>query len=255
MAPYPFLVGTWGARLAQANSKVIALPPRASIKSPEAARVRLRPYLIFGFLVTISIVLAAADLVTLGLDEAFGSVRLRETFNVDEEQSLPTWFSSIQLFAAHLLLVMIAWLESHRSSRHAAYWWSLAVILLVLSADEVVGFHENGSLVLKNLGVEGDWVILGALVAAAVGVAFIPFLLALPRRIAAFFVTAGVLLLAGALGVEVWDLSILDDEKTFLTGLVPATEEFLERLGISVFILGLLLYMREQLGLRGLALR
>jgi hypothetical protein len=104
------------------------------------------------------------------------------------------------------------------------------------------------------MGVGGDWVVLGALVAAAVGVAFIPFLLSLPRPVAAFFVTAGVLLLAGALGVELWDLSILDDEKTFLTGLVPATEEFLERLGISVFILGLLVYMREHLGLRGLAL-
>jgi hypothetical protein len=243
-----------GGAVALANSKIFPLPDRAPVASPAPARIRLRPYLLFAYLVTISVLLAAADLITLALDETVGSVQLRETFNVDEEQSIPTWFSSIQLFAAHLLLVLIAWLESHRSSRHATYWWSLAIILLVLSADEVVGFHENGSLVLKNMGVGGDWVVLGALVAAAVGVAFIPFLLSLPRLVAAFFVTAGVLLLAGALGVELWDLSILDDEKTFLTGLVPATEEFLERLGISVFILGLLVYMREHLGLRGLAL-
>ena len=241
--------------MAQATSKIIFLPRRAPVATQAEARVRLRPYFIFAVLLAISVLLAAADLITLGLDEAFGSVQLRETFNVDEEQSIPTWFSSIQLFAAHLLLVLIAWLESHRRSRHAGYWWSLAAILLVLSADEVVGFHENGSLVLKNLGIGGDWVVLGAVVAAAVGVAFIPFLLALPRRIAALFVSAGVLLLAGALAVEVWDLSILDEEKTFLMGLVPATEEFLERLGISVFILGLLVYMREHLGLKGLALK
>ena len=150
--------------------------------------------------------------------------------------------------------MLIAWLDSHRGSRHAGYWWFLAAILLVLSADEVVGFHENGSLVLKNLGIGGDWVVLGAVVAAVVGIAFIPFLLALPRQISVLFVCAGVLLLSGALAVEVWDLSILDEEKTFLLGLVPATEEFLERLGISVFILGLLIYMREHLGLRGLVL-
>ena len=244
----------WGA-VAQPNTKIIPLPQRAPTKSPAEARIRLRPHLIFALLVTISLVLTAADLITLGLDEAFGSVRLREAFNVDEEQSIPTWFSSIQLFAAHLLLVLIAWLESHRRSRHAGFWWLLAAILLILSVDEVVGFHENGSLVLKTLGIGGDWVIMGAVVAAGVGAVFIPFLLALPRRIAALFICAGVLLLAGALGVEVWDLSILDEEKTFMLGLVPATEEFLERLGISVFILGLLIYMREHLGLKGLAMK
>ena len=241
--------------MAQPNTKIIPLSQRALIESSAEARVRLRPYLVFALLVSISVFLAVADLVTLGLDEAFGSVQLREAFNVDEEQSLPTWFSSIQLFVAHLLLVLIAWLESHRRARHAVYWWFLAAILLILSVDEMVGFHENGSLVLKNLGVGGDWVILGGVVAAGVGVMFIPLLLTLPVRIAALFVGAGVLLLTGALAVEVWDLSILDEEKTLMTGLVPATEEFLERLGISVFILGLLVYMREHLGLKGLALK
>lgn len=240
--------------MAQANSKIIPLPQRARTESRAPAGIRLRPYLIFAFLVAISVVLAAADLITLALDTAFGSVQLREAFNVDEEQSIPTWFSSIQLFAASLLVVLIAWLDEHRRSQHARYWWFLAAILLVLSVDEVVGFHENGSLVLKNLGVGGDWVVLGAVVAAVVGIAFIPFLLVLPRQITALFICGGVLLLSGALAVEVWDLSILDEEKTFLLGLVPATEEFLERLGISVFILGLLIYMREHLGLRGLVL-
>ena len=61
----------------------------------------------------------------------------------------------------------------------------------------------------------------------------------------------------GAVIVEGLHLTILPEEgaETRLRSLLPATEEFLERLSISVFIFGLLVYMREHLGLRGLALK
>lgn len=241
--------------MAQVDSRmVVPLPLAAVAAGPTEARLVLRPYVAFSLLLAASMALAVADLVTLWLDERLGSEQLRRVFDVDNEQSVPTWFSSIQLFAAHAILLLLAWLESHRRSPHAGYWWFLAAILLVLSVDELAGFHENGSLVLSALGFGGDWIILGALVAGAVGVAFIPFLLALPRQIAAIFVAGGGILLAGALGVEVWDLRLVDEEKTLLSGLVPAFEEFLERLGISIFILGLLLYVKEHLGLKSVAL-
>ena len=67
--------------------------------------------------VAISVVLAVADLLTLWLDEAIGSVQLRESFDVDAERSIPTWFSSTQLFLAHATLLLIAWIETHRRSR------------------------------------------------------------------------------------------------------------------------------------------
>jgi hypothetical protein len=84
------------------------LPGLGPKQKPVEARVRLRPYQIFGGLLAINVLIAVADLITLWLDGTIGSVQLRESFDVNAERSIPTWFSSTQLFLAHATLLIIA---------------------------------------------------------------------------------------------------------------------------------------------------
>jgi hypothetical protein len=101
-------------------------------------------------LVAMEAVLVAAHLVVglpLGID------RLR----IDQELSLPTWFSSTQFAVAALVCL--------RVGRPA--WTAAAVLLLAFSIDEATGGHEQvGAQVGYSLAEEALQPALAALVAA-----------------------------------------------------------------------------------------
>jgi hypothetical protein len=64
----------------------------------------------------------------------------KRLFDLDKEQNLPTWLSSVQLFAAGLC----AWLSSLRApGRERLAWRGLAAILMFLSLDELALIHEE----------------------------------------------------------------------------------------------------------------
>ena len=67
-----------------------------------------------------------------------------------------------------------------------------------------------------------------------VGLAFVPFLRSLDRRLAGLFVLSGVLYVSGAMGVEV--LSEDMDEDSLAYGFATALEEGLEMLGALLFL-------------------
>ena len=61
-------------------------------------------------------------------------------FNLDEEQNLPTWLSSLQ-FAAVTAAAALAGTAS--AGRERLAWWTLAAVFLFLSADETALVHEK----------------------------------------------------------------------------------------------------------------
>jgi hypothetical protein len=64
----------------------------------------------------------------------------KRLFDLDKEQNLPTWLSSVQLFSAALC----SWLCSLRSTgRERLAWRGLAVIFAFLSLDELALVHEE----------------------------------------------------------------------------------------------------------------
>src|SRR4051812_17733232 len=64
-------------------------------------------------------------------------------FDVDAEQSIPTWFSSLNLaIAAGLLFWVIQALRARGETKFRWHWLVLAVGFVAMSIDEEISFHE-----------------------------------------------------------------------------------------------------------------
>ncbi len=166
---------------------------------------------------------------------------LRQLFDVDLENNLPTWFNEFLLLVACALL----WIQSQSrraaGDRWAGYWTVLCVGFLLMAIDEVAGVHETINSVIVM-----TWAIPAAIMAVGIGIAFIPFLLQLPADTALRFIVAGAVYLTGAVGIEIIGNDMVADRLRDTLGYKMATlaEESLEMLGLILFIhalLGLLL--------------
>lgn len=170
---------------------------------------------------------------------------LRQIFDVDEEDCLPTWYS-----ASALLLnaaVLGAWAAELRRRRDPSYfyWLGLAVGFTGLSVDEIAGLHET----LNSL-IEVSWTIPGMVVAALVAGIYVPFLLSLPRRTAVRFAIGGAVYLGGAIGVELATEPYLENDElnTLAYNLWTAVEEGMEMGGVLIFLGALFGHMRANGG-------
>ncbi len=162
---------------------------------------------------------------------------LLQLFELDEENNLPTWFSSFLLLNnAAVLLVATA-----QARQHQIQWGILSFGFLVLAIDEVAGMHET-----FHTAIDTNWTIYAALLVGIVGLFFVPFLLALPRRLAVWFMVSGMIYLGGALVVE-W-LSRDMDEDTTAYALAVAVEEGMEMAGAWLFLLINLYRLRDEAG-------
>jgi hypothetical protein len=177
------------------------------------------------------------------------------TFYVDLEPSAPTWYSSAALGLAGALLSLIAAAKFQMADRFRWHWVSLAGLFFLLSMDEIAGFHELPVDPLREALAAGGllyytWVIPGAAVVALVGCLFLRFYLALPRRTQRGFLLAAILFVGGSIGVEMLSGAQADafGEENLDYALIVTIEEFLEMLGIVVFIRALLEYIEQQLG-------
>ena len=166
---------------------------------------------------------------------------LRQLFDVDQENNLPTWYSAFLLLTASALLWLCARQRKADGDSWSGHWLALAGGFLLMSLDEVAGVHETINSVIVM-----TWAIPGAFLALVLGLAFVPFLLQLPRRTALRFALAGAIYVGGAVGVEIFgnSLSVQNLRDTLQYDLATLVEEALEMLGVILFIHTLLLYMR-----------
>ena len=166
-------------------------------------------------------------------------------FDLDTEESFGTWFSAVLLLIAGRLLWLQRGALRQRGERRVLGWTVLAVGFHVLSVDEVAGVHEYLNHMLKSHDAGIRWTAIGGPLAAVVGLAFVPWLLRLPARTRALFIVGGVLYLGGAVLVERWTDVYEDWGKlyTYEYHLWIALEEWLEMVGVIVFLRGLLEYM------------
>ena len=93
-------------------------------------------------------------------------------FDLDEEESFGTWFSTtILLFASVLSLLVAASLRSAADNMHR--WWTiLGLGFGLLSIDEVVGLHE----LFNTLNEDVPWTTAGFSLFVLAGFCFLPFL-------------------------------------------------------------------------------
>lgn len=156
------------------------------------------------------------------------------------EQNLPTWYASLLLAACSVLLFAIALDEHVRGTRFARHWWGLAAGFALMSLDEIAELHEHaGALVDLGDAVYFDWIVPAAIVVALVGLAYVPFLRALPPPRRRDIVVAAALYLGGAVLMELplgwWTAHAGDDSAGY--ALIDWVEESLELAGASWFLL------------------
>ena len=151
---------------------------------------------------------------------------LRQLFDLDEENNLPTWFSHFLLLNNALALSIIA---GTLAQEKRYYWWALAIGFLILSIDEVAGLHET-----FHSAIDFNWAIPAGILVAIIGIVFIPFLRSIERRLAILYITSGAIFISGALIIEL--LSEDMKTKSLEYALATALEEGMEMAGALIFL-------------------
>lgn len=151
---------------------------------------------------------------------------IHQLFDLDEENNLPTWFSSFLLANNALVLYLIG---RSVSGKYKNYWLGLAIGFLVLSIDETAGLHES-----FHTAIDFNWAIAGGALIFFIALIYMPFLLSLDCRLALWFVLSGAIFVSGAIGVEL--LAADMDEDAMPYGFATALEEGMEMLGALLFL-------------------
>lgn len=147
-----------------------------------------------------------------------------ELLNVDSDDSLFTWVSSMLTFTAALLLL---------ERRPVRLWAALAAAVALLSADDMLAIHEQ---VDRHVGPFPAWpLVFGPL---------LMFVFAGLWPVAS--VRLGLLLLVAAVGCEFATAAVfaLDDEGGWLYHAEALVEEALELAGWVLIVLGLYRHSR-----------
>ncbi len=167
---------------------------------------------------------------------------LRELFDVDEEESIPTWFSSGVLLLVAVVLFFIYRLKQHAGDTNAPYWAGLGAGFTFMSVDEIAGFHET-----LNSVIEMSWAVPGLVVAVVVGLLYLKFLSSLPAATAVRFMMAGGIFVGGAIGVELATEPFLynDELDTLAYNLWTPVEEGMEMGGVIFFLSALFDYLKN----------
>jgi len=132
-------------------------------------------------------------------------------------------------------------------------WLGLAIIFLFLSIDETASFHERLiTPVRESLNTSGllyyAWVIPYGIALTVFVIAYLKFLMSLPKNIMILFVVSGATFVSGALGFELVGGRYVEihGSSNLLYSFFYTCEEFLEMLGIVIFIYTLLTYIVSQ---------
>lgn len=189
-----------------------------------------------------------------GYEYQLGFQRL---FNLDLENNIPSWYASSSLLLCAVLLGVIGVAKQHERALRSRQWFGLAAIFLYLSLDEAASLHEMaiplGRKLLDSIGVSSGylhfaWVIFGMIAFSIVGFSYLRFLRALPKTTGQLFVMAGLLYVAGALGVEMFGgmAASRGEMDTMFYAVLVAVEEGLEMFGVVLFNYALLSYLGQR---------
>ena len=207
--------------------------------------------------VVMSVLAVTGDLLELKFDSGGEHGRntpmlwpIARQFNFVEEGNLANFYQGLQLVFAAVLLLIVWRGKVQRKEPMRGHWLALGLIFLFLGADEVAQIHETtiANTIAAFRSEESDktgwfWVYLPLL--AVFGLAYIPFLKRLPRRIAALFMVSGTIYVGGAVAMEKfvnWFAGKYGDD-TVAYVLIDNLGEFMESTGIALFVYALIAYL------------
>ncbi len=183
----------------------------------------------------------------LGFDYLFG---LNALFDINDEQNVPTLFSSLMLLGAGGLLFVSARL----ANRLRLFWYGLAIGFVILAICETAAVHEPLLFVMRGKVSPGTAQLAKnltfrfanyrpqlALLGVGLALAIWLFLRSIDWRTRWLFVLAGVLYLGGAMGVdELTAAAHGTGRPQWFNTLCTTCEEVLEMGGAATFIFALL---------------
>ncbi len=176
-------------------------------------------------------------------------------FNVDAERNLPTFYSFLALLFSSLLLGVIAHAKNLDRDGYKHHWKILSFIFFYLSIDEAYQLHEKlidpmRSLLHATGFLYFTWVVPFGFLVAIFLLSYSKFVFHLPVATRKLFVAACALYIGGAIGMELPGgyLFSTTGMQSVPYLIVATLEEFLEMLGIVVFIHGLISYIKTYLG-------
>ncbi|HET9582246.1 MAG TPA: hypothetical protein VFP76_05480 [Gemmatimonadota bacterium] len=203
-------------------------------------------------LLLVGVLLIVVANVVAGLVQMVTGQPVPNIVDVAREVNLPTWYSSILLILAAALAALAGKSEKMVGGPHILHWWGLALVMALISIDEMLTFHEWGDELVPGWMTRpfGEWiqvhpwVLLGLPLVALFVILYLPFVSDLPARTRRWIVAGGAVYVAGALGGE----SLHGVINTYhgggvFTSLAVLLEETLEMVGIVVFIHGLLTHL------------
>ena len=177
---------------------------------------------------------------------------IHKLFDLDEESTVPTWFSSAQLFLIGILFLFSPqWPQRHRIVT-PGFLLLVGIGFIFLSMDETATFHEKVTGVLKPVewmprfkGNHGIWIPVYfsiAVVLVIIGSRTIYSMFkAYPRQVIIIFSGLTVLLI-GVVVMEIISYYYLrGTESTLLYKAEVALEEFFEMAGASIVLYGTIL--------------
>lgn len=179
-----------------------------------------------------------------GRDNLLG---LSQRFDPRFEGTVHAWLGSLLLGVCAAALAVIA--SDHRTAKFRKQWWILTGGFLFLSADELLQIHEGLTKVSKAMFGSGSaphlWALIGLVGAAALFVAYLPFLRHLTPHFRKRFILAGAIYLGGAIGFEllggVYGMLVRPNDRYYV--LLAVIEESLELVGCGMFLMALLEYI------------
>jgi hypothetical protein len=171
--------------------------------------------------------------------------------DLDRESSIPTWFSSMQLFAVGLVLI----LQARVAKDLKIYLFVLGIGFFFLSMDEAAAIHEKLIEVAKKLdlqwflrltfmGNHRAWMVPYVLVGVAVLLAGYRSVLLIWRNFhrEALWVAFGLaIFLLGGIGLEELSFEFQPAGSELYYNLAVAAEESLEMVGASFMLYGFML--------------
>ena len=185
-----------------------------------------------------------------------GLAELLRRFLLNDELTIPAWYSSVALLACAGLLGIISYAKRQTASPYFIHWAVLAALFVFLSIDEMTALHEMLiDPIRRRLGTHGllyyAWVIPGFAFVCGFVLAYWRFLFFhLDRKTRWRFVLAGSIFVTGALGLEMVEGAIHEQfgiHDARYQACVTVEETF-EMFGVVLFMYSLMAYIASSLG-------
>lgn len=222
-------------------------------------KIRFSPFRIAVTLLVIDLILCIFSVFVWYAPRKFGIEvgKLYNLFYLDNEMNFPTFFSVFLMLTCMVMLYIITLEEKVDRKKYVRQWAFLALGFFVMAIDDFVSLHEKLMKPMNDLfGINGisyfltfSWIVPYSILVVILAVSYFRFVRDLPRRSKTLFILAGIVYLAGVLGMEMVGgyVKRVFGMETREYVLASTCEEFLEMAGLVLFIYGLLDYMTRQM--------